>query len=377
MQQVNFLAPERSVGEHAAESSQPCLKGRNCARISALEEAYGEYQMTITGADVDIRSGTIEELCFLCGSPGRCLYTSLTERGFSSNKKWSFHVCSNSNCGLVWLCPQPSPEDFGSLYRDSYFTHAVVRPNLLGKIKTNIENNRRLGRFLGYSIIPSELSRGKLLDVGCGSGEYLKRMQDLGWEVEGVEPDAKSVRIASEQLGLKVHLGTIEIIDFPSGEIDVISLNHVLEHVADPLNLLQSCYRILKKNGSIIIRTPNAASLGHRIFRSSWYPLDVPRHFFLFSRDNISNLVKKAGFKISRMQTTARGARGVFSSSCFYAATRESTLGNCYVKILRFVGLFFLLCELLILRKYENIGEELALLCVKDESEEHLITSTL
>lgn len=361
--------------------------GPDCGTITMFRGGYGEYRMTISEEDVDIRSGTIIELCFLCGSSGRCLYTNLAERGFSSNKKWSFYLCSNSNCGLVWLCPQPSPEDFDSLYRDSYYTHVVPKPKLLGKIIGHIEKNRRLWRFPGSSISPSERSRGRLLDVGCGRGGYLKRMQDLGWEVEGVEPDAEAVRIASGQLGLKVHHGTIETVDLPDGSIDVISLNHVLEHVADPLDLLQSCYRILEKNGSIVIRTPNTASLGHRIFRSSWYPLEVPRHFFLFSRDNISSLVEKAGFRISRIQTTFQGARLFFSSSCFYPASAYASgsskplrreggstlgiLGICYVKLLRFVGLFYLLCELIFLKKYKNIGEELVLFCVKDESEEH------
>ena len=126
------------------------------------------------------------------------------------------------------------------------------------------------------------VAQGRLLDVGCGSGEWLTLMKNHGWRVEGVDFDENAVRVARER-GLEVHCGSLEEQRFPNDTFNAVTLNHVIEHVPDPVRTLTECARILKPGGRLILFTPNVSSLSHRIFRQDWRGLEPPRHLHLFS----------------------------------------------------------------------------------------------
>jgi 2-polyprenyl-3-methyl-5-hydroxy-6-metoxy-1,4-benzoquinol methylase len=137
---------------------------------------------------------------------------------------------------------------------------------------------------------------GRLLDVGCGSGEWLATMCELGWRAEGIDFDENAVRVA-RQKGLDVRCGTLEQQNFPSGTFDAVTLNHVIEHLPDPKKTILECARILKPDGKLVIFTPNSSSLGHRVFRQNWRGLEPPRHLYLFSMQSLRSLLEKSGFK--------------------------------------------------------------------------------
>ena len=111
---------------------------------------------------------------------------------------------------------------------------------------------------------------GKLLDVGCGNGEFLAMMQQAGWDVSGVEPDPTAAQVSSERLNITVPTVDLEGASFPSKSFDAITLSHVLEHVYDPIGVLRECRRILKPAGHVVIVTPNIGSLGHARFGGNW-----------------------------------------------------------------------------------------------------------
>jgi len=143
--------------------------------------------------------------------------------------------------------------------------------------------------------------RGKLLDVGCGSGLWLILMRELGWEVEGVDFDQISVNLAREH-GLKVHQGALAEQNFGSDSFNAITLNHVIEHVPDPAQTLTECARILKPGGQLIVATPNASALAHRVLGRNWRGLEPPRHLHLFSPASMQSLLNKAGFRNASVQ---------------------------------------------------------------------------
>ena len=137
--------------------------------------------------------------------------------------------------------------------------------------------------------------QGRLLDVGCGSGLWLLLVAQLGWQVEGIDFDEKSVSLARQQ-GLLVHLGSLEQQNFPSESFDALALSHVIEHVPDPVRTLAECARILKPGGQLVLYTPNASSLGHRLFKQNWRGLEPPRHLHLFGPASMRTLMGRAGF---------------------------------------------------------------------------------
>jgi SAM-dependent methyltransferase len=136
---------------------------------------------------------------------------------------------------------------------------------------------------------------GRLLDVGTGSGGWLEAMHTRGWRVQGVDFDPRAVA-AARRRGLRVDEGALEAQGYPPASFDAITLNHVIEHVPDPISTLRECRRVLKPGGRLVLVTPNAASLGHRLFRSAWRGLEPPRHLHIFAPGPMRASLARAGF---------------------------------------------------------------------------------
>lgn len=172
-----------------------------------------------------------------------------------------------------------------------------------------------LREIIGGSVRWLEASEGgRLLDVGCGNGSFLDKMRQLGWEVAGVEPDGEAVAIARERLGLEIFKGALDEARFPDESFDAITMNHVIEHVPDPIGLLKECYRIMKLNGRLTIIIPNITSFGHNKFGEHWRGLEVPRHLTLFSPAALQTCAESAGFT-ARVCTCARSACWMWAAS--------------------------------------------------------------
>ncbi len=284
----------------------------------------------------------VEEMsaCYLCGMEGLLLYENLRDRLFTAPGTWSLMRCSQ--CDLAWLNPQPVASDISKLYAE-YYTHQLkdVPKKRLGSMRKAVEGHI-LQKEFGYSLnVESGLlvrilswlgpikeviggsvmylnanNGGRLLDVGCGNGRFLAQMRELGWEVTGVEPDPIAVQVARERFGLEVFQGTLEEAGFPDNSFDAITMNHVIEHVPDPIGLLTECRRLLKPGGKLVVVTPNIRSLGARLFGEAWRGWEPPRHLFLFSPKSLRVCAQRAGLQVQALWTTSKGAR------YFWAATR-------------------------------------------------------
>ncbi|MFZ1977836.1 MAG: class I SAM-dependent methyltransferase [Bacteroidota bacterium] len=275
----------------------------------------------------EIRTQDVKK-CLLCEEEGILYYKNLQDRLFDVPGLWNFWKCPN--CGLIWLNPRPVVNDIGKTYM-TYLTHNIegskTRIEILqDKIALLILFSSRLysnknkrtisnfisGRFLSLLPLFRNMARryvmnlyGKpkemLLDVGCGNGQFLADMRKLDWEVAGVEPDPQAARIAIDKFNLCVFSGTLFQAKYPPNSFDAITMKHVIEHIIDPLELIRECYRILKPGGKLSIITPNAESLQNRLFKSSWFELDPPRHLHLFSLSTtikLFELAVPAGFQI-------------------------------------------------------------------------------
>jgi 2-polyprenyl-3-methyl-5-hydroxy-6-metoxy-1,4-benzoquinol methylase len=140
-------------------------------------------------------------------------------------------------------------------------------------------------------------------------------MRSLGWRVQGVEPDVEAVRVARRSFDLNIHHGTLVDARFPGNEFDAVTLNHVIEHVLDPIGLLQECRRVLKAGGRVVVVTPNAQSLGRVRFGKTWRGWEPPRHLFLFTPKTLRTCAERAGLRIVTLRTTARLAPAIWMAS--------------------------------------------------------------
>ncbi len=331
--------------------------------------------------------------CALCGEEGRTLYARLHDLQFDAPGVWSLRRCPQ--CGFAWLDPRPAVEEMGKLYRH-YHTHAAQSNQQTGRRRwRDLAKARVLATAFGYgdrarsrrqllfdraltSIEPlRELvgatvlwlhaaQRGRLLDVGCGSGAFLLQMRHLGWQVSGVEPDAAAVRIAREHYGLDVTHGTLEEAAFPARQFDAITMNHVVEHLPDPIGTLRECVRLLTSTGCLTITTPNVKSLGRRVFGASWRGLEVPRHLQLFSVSTLAECARRAGLRVQEARTSVNMARWNHAGSRLQqrnGALPGGTLPATVPRDIRLAGLIFWVAEWMEAR-FRPAGEEVVLTAV-------------
>lgn len=223
-----------------------------------------------------------------------------------------FDVKKCQRCDLFFLDPQPSKSVLEKHYpRYQYYSYKGEIKGLSGLIRQfrsylikNYYKPTILSRVFSLLVqsvpgIPKRPNRKpwRVLDVGCGSGDTLMALNELGWDVYGLEIDKNAIRLAKKRGLVNIKLGGYEKIEsFPDNYFDCIRLYHVIEHLPNPYRCLQLIYKKLKPGGEIVLGTPNAQSLVSKIFGKNWYNLDIPRHLFVFSPNTLSSLVKKAGF---------------------------------------------------------------------------------
>ncbi len=302
----------------------------------------------------------------MCGSEGALLYSGMRDRCGADGREWSFYKCASPDCGLIWLEPRPKPDEIAGLYPECYYTHEVTRETVWRQLIQRIKHGR-VGKLLGFYAYLHDIAPGRLLDVGCGSGYYLNEMRELGWSVEGLDPDENAVKVSRERYGLKVRQGTLEDLRLDSQSFEAITVNHVLEHILDPFSLVRECHRILKPGGLLLVSCPNPQGLGHRIFRERWQHFDTPRHVYLFSAENLRRIAFSCGFGEVKVRTSIRGAREAFLHGLVGEECRWKGRGNLRTRVGNLAAVCLTLIEYICLLANDNLGEELVLICKKGE----------
>jgi 2-polyprenyl-3-methyl-5-hydroxy-6-metoxy-1,4-benzoquinol methylase len=328
--------------------------------------------------------------CLLCQAEGTLLYQGLHDRLFGAPGTWGFSRCRR--CGLVWLNPRPVPEDLPKGYMNYYTHDAGARRSRLGSLREKMElavysaasgyggladgrGWKLLGRVL--SLLPplreigtmgtlclNGARKGKLLDVGCGNGRFLALMRDAGWQVLGVEPDPAAACIAQTHFGVPVIVGTLPEARLSGESFDAVTVQHVIEHVYDPGELLEDCRRVLKPGGKLAVVTPNVESYGHRIFKEAWRGLEPPRHLRVFSPRTLKAYVEKFGFRQVLLRTSARLTRAIYRAS----RLNRANAGVSYETIgwkLWIEGLLFQAFEEMACLLWKNAGEEILLVAAR------------
>jgi SAM-dependent methyltransferase len=322
-------------------------------------------------------------VCKLCGSPGQPLHQDLVDHLFAVPGKWQLKRCPNSDCGLSWLDPTPIDADLSLLY-GTYHTHTAGGPPTAGKARLRA---LLLKLYLAASSIPNtvlglakarrrishmfldDLPPGRILDVGCGAGEFLHRMQGLGWSVAGLDFDVKAIENAKARFGLDLMHSDLAGANFPDNSFDAVTMNHVIEHVPDPVALLVEIKRVLKPGGRLVATTPNIKSWGHEKFQTCWRGLEPPRHLQIFSVNALRYCSNLAALKVLEATSSAANADSILGASCgVRQAASQGSLSQAHLEInllrgLRCLGLQYI--EAIQLWRQPDRGEEAVLICQK------------
>jgi SAM-dependent methyltransferase len=136
---------------------------------------------------------------------------------------------------------------------------------------------------------------GKILDVGCGNGGLLSFLNSKGWQVFGVEPSAAGYQIAINKIGSNIYNCALKECGFADDFFDIVVLNHVLEHITNPVDTLVEIRRVLKSSGSLYVAVPNIESYQYRYSKENWYHFDPVRHVHQYSDKTLTAMLKQCG----------------------------------------------------------------------------------
>lgn len=234
--------------------------------------------------------------CNLCGSSQQ----ELLWRGedWMLGYPGQFAMVRCIKCRLIFLNPRPARGEMGLYYPDEYEPFRRAARALKSPMNDLVQRVKLLPRV---RIVCRTMEGGRLLDVGCAAGGFLREMDRTGkWDVRGVEPNAHMARFAREELGLDVFSGRLPEAGFSDETFDVVTMWDVLEHVYDPQATLMEVRRILRPGGVFIASVPNANSVDAELFGRYWVGLDFPRHLYVFSESTLAALLKKARLRPER-----------------------------------------------------------------------------
>jgi len=240
-------------------------------------------------------------------------------------------------CGLVFLNPQPRVEQRG-FYNESYYRgtseqkQAADNEDVLApeKMQVRLESCQavvdQVMQYVPYA--------GRWLDIGCGPGFLLSQAQACGWRCTGLDSSPFAPRFARERFGLEdVHSGLIEEADFAPERFDIISMQHVIEHLYDPLPTMRRVLSWLKPGGLLYLETPDIESGPARRDGASWLHIKIPEHVLYFSGASLRHLLAELGCEVLDVQHPVPGT-GLMQRLCggeeearrFYNAAKKVPL---------------------------------------------------
>ncbi|MEW6171263.1 MAG: class I SAM-dependent methyltransferase, partial [Candidatus Omnitrophota bacterium] len=215
-----------------------------------------------------------------------------------------FNIVRCQNCGLIYVNPRPTQEEIIKFYPDTYsWKETLVANSFFIKIIRKLEKFYR-DHLLRYEVNKTIKSirkkKGKVLDLGCGAGDRLNLFRKYGFDSYGTDI-TDMADYAKDFFGLNVIKKDLLEANLPDDFFDIITMQNVIEHVSNPQNIIKECYRILKKNGFLVIQTPNINCLQFKFLKNKWTVIDPPRHLYYFSDLILKKELEKNKFKVTNI----------------------------------------------------------------------------
>lgn len=232
--------------------------------------------------------------CPWCGSEKAQINLWLKDEFLS---KEDFHICECLNCGLSYTMPRPNKEKIGEYYKsEEYYSH---QENKKGFIPRLYESVKKVNLKHKYNLATQGLNVGKMLDIGCGVGDFLHTAEEHGWTCTGVEPSEDAKAIAKTKTKTNI-INSEDMEKIPDATFDLITMWHVLEHVDDLKWQIEQLHRLTKTKGRIVIAVPNYKSYDAQYYKELWAAYDVPRHLSHFNKNVLTKIFKSKNLELVR-----------------------------------------------------------------------------
>lgn len=234
--------------------------------------------------------------CPVCQSHAFTPYLKVKDHTVSESE---FQLVSCSGCGFLFTNPRPPAHTIGQYYESAdYISHHDEARDIMSTIYKQVRNytTRQKIKLLARTVA----RKGTLLDIGSGTGFFLRQAKTAGWQVTGTEPDVQARNVGRSRVGEEVY----ENIDnpfFSNKEYDAITMWHVLEHVHLLNETMEWLHGHLAAQGRLFIAVPNPESDDAQHFAAEWAAYDVPRHLYHFTKQSMRQLAAAHGFKIKQI----------------------------------------------------------------------------
>jgi 2-polyprenyl-3-methyl-5-hydroxy-6-metoxy-1,4-benzoquinol methylase len=211
----------------------------------------------------------------------------------------TFNLVKCSQCGFVFTNPRPHASEIGKYYQsEDYISHSGTKKGFVNLIYHQIRNYTIRKKFLNINKIVS--GNVSILDIGCGTGEFLNYCKIKGWNTVGIEPSDDARHLARRNYSLDV-FPEAYLNELQDNSFNVITLWHVLEHVHELKNRVKQIKSLLKSDGYAFIAVPNHLSYDAAYYKEHWAAYDVPRHLYHFDKQSIAKLFGQEGLKLVKM----------------------------------------------------------------------------
>jgi len=273
--------------------------------------------------------------CLFCNQAKySVLYEAMPDLLTGLPGKFRLVVCDE--CSLVYQHPRPDPVELMIYYPEDFESYIKITPKRYSKFQQSLIDYGLRQRALP---ILQKYEQGRVLDIGCATGYFLNYLQrHISLNLFGVELNPVAAQFAKEHFQLDVHIGDLHSAQFPDNYFEAVTMWDVIEHLPDPLYTLKEIRRILAPKGLLLFKTPIIDSLDALIFGRYWAGLDMPRHFYIFSRATLKRLLVESGFRLVEF-TASSGSFFTFllSLQFWLQAHGQGTKSNILLKLLRSV----------------------------------------
>lgn len=237
---------------------------------------------------------SIEE-CVVCSSKEQKVFLKVKDHMIT---KEVFNIVECQNCGFHFTSPIPDKDRIGSYYKsEEYISHSSSKKGLINSLYNRVRKKTLKDKVRW---VRNTVHGNRLLDIGSGTGHFLRAAKEGGFEGYGIEPDEDARAYAHKENHVR-SCEQGELYNLEKRSVDVITMWHVLEHVYDLKKDVAQMKEVLSPGGKLFVAVPNMNSYDARYYKEYWAAYDVPRHLYHFQKQDISKFFMSNGFELEKV----------------------------------------------------------------------------